>query len=246
MKIVVYTAAFGENYGFVPQKEELGVDYVCFTDDLSKVPKPWKGVKPNNLDMKSDSLRNRHIKILPHLYLEDYDFSVYIDSNYLIIGSMISAVKEMKGYKMGVFDHNQASDKRDCIYEEYKAILALGKKKNKFKDDPEIMKKQINFICKEGFPKNYGLIFAGVLLREHHDNNVVALMNQWWYMVSTMSKRDQLSFDYVRWKNNFKRYVFKGDLRKGNQYFYNLGTNRKNYWRKIIEFKLKKTLNIIK
>ncbi len=239
MRIVVYTAAFGNKFGFVPQKKQKGVDFVCFTDNLKKVPKPWKGILINNNNLKDNSLKNRHIKLLPHLYFKDYDYSIYIDSNYLVIGDLKKAVTEIGQHPMGIFDHNQASDKRDCVYDEYEAILALGTRKGKFKDVPTAMKKQIEFIKNEGYPKNNGLIFAGVLIRKHNEPKVIQVMEQWWSFVSTQSKRDQLSFDYVAWKNNFKPYVFKGDLRRNNEYFYNLGSNRKNYWKKLLQYKLK-------
>lgn len=243
MKIVVYTAAFGEKFGFVPQKKEKGIDYICYTDDLSKVPKSWQGVLMDDKEIKVNSLKNRCLKLLPHLHLKEYDFSVYIDSNFLIVGSIKKAIKEMEGYPMGVFDHNQASDKRDCVYDEYEAIVELGAKRGKYKDNPVVMKKQIDYIKSQGYPKNNGLVFAGVLLRKHNNKEVISLMEQWWEFVSTMSKRDQLSFDFLRWKNNFERYVFQGDLRKNNEYFYNLGRNRRNYWKKIFQYRLKTGFN---
>lgn len=160
MKIVVYTAAFGDKFGFVPQKKQPNIDYVCFTDQRRSVPKPWKKVLIDKSDFPNKTLDSRHKKILPHLFFKDYDYSVFMDSNFLIIGSIEKAIKEMEGYKMGIFDHNQASDKRDCVYDEFDAIIELGKKKNKFKDTPEVMKKQIDFIKSEGYPKNNGLIFS--------------------------------------------------------------------------------------
>ena len=41
-------------------------------------------------------------------------------------------------------------------------------------------------------------------------------MEDWWKIVSTQSKRDQLSFNYVAWKNNFVPTIINGDLRRGN------------------------------
>lgn len=241
IKIVVYSAAFGDRFGFIPQRKQKGIDFVCFTDNLKKVPRPWKGILMSDENL-TNTLKNRKVKLNPHLYFKDYDYSVYIDSNYLITGDMRKLVSEIGTHKMGIFDHNQATDKRDCVYEEHLAILELGNKKGVYKDDPEVMKAQIDFLKSENYPRNNGLIFAAALVRKHNDAEVIKLMEDWWTIVSTCSKRDQLSFDYVRWKNKFTPYVYKGALRKDNPYFYLIGSNRRNYWKKLLQFKLGKLL----
>ncbi len=244
-KIVVYTGAFGEGYGFVPQKKIEGVDFVCFTDSVKKVPYPWKPVELKD-EKLSNHLRNRHPKLLPHLYFKEYDISIYIDSNYLIVGDLNKLIHSLGDFKMGIFDHNQCDDKRDCVYDEHKAILKLGEERGTYKDAPEAMQKQIDLFTKEGYPRHNGLIFAAVLIRRHKDKQVIKVMEDWWEMVSTMSKRDQLSFNYVVWKNNFKPTIINGDLRKGNPYFYFLASARKSYTMKLLKYKLKKFFGIKK
>ncbi len=245
-KIVVYTGAFGDDYGFIPQKKIEGVDFFCFTDNVKKVQSPWKPleVKDKNL---TNHLRNRHAKLLPHLYFQNYDISIYIDSNYLIIGDILELLDSLgEDFKMGIFDHNQCDDSRDCVYEEHKAILKLGEETGVYKDNPEAMKKQIEFFKNEGYPEHNGLIFAAVLIRKHNDEQVIKVMEDWWGFVSTQSKRDQLSFNYVAWKNNFKPTIINGDLRRGNSYFYYLCDARKDYIPKLIKYKVKRFFGIKK
>jgi len=243
-KIVVYTSSFGKNHGVVPQKEIDGVDFICFTDEVSKVKGSWKPMLFKNSEVKNDHLKNRHSKLLPHLYFKEYEISIYIDNNYLIIGDLINLLDELKDFKMAIFDHNQSKDARDCVYDEYDAILELGKKKRNYKDDPIIMKKQLDFFIDQNYPKNNGLIFAAVLIRRHNDKQVISLMEDWWSMVSTKSKRDQLSFNYLAWKHNFIPNIINGDLRKGNPYFYYLAHARKNYTKKIILYKINRFFGI--
>ncbi|SNR15666.1 glycosyltransferase domain-containing protein [Tenacibaculum jejuense] len=245
-KIVVYTGAFGDDFGFIPQKEIEGVDFFCFTDNVEKVKFPWKPIELIS-DQKNGVLRNRHPKLLPHLYFQDYDISIYIDSNYLIIGDIKELLNSLgEDFKMGIFDHNQCEDKRDCVYDEYEAILELGKETGVYKDQPEVMKKQIDFFRSESYPENNGLIFAAVLIRKHNDPQVIKVMEDWWGFVSTKSKRDQLSFNYVAWKNNFVPTIINGDLRRGNPYFYFLCMARKNYIPKLIKYKIKRFFGIKK
>ncbi|WP_075340870.1 glycosyltransferase domain-containing protein [Tenacibaculum agarivorans] len=244
-KIVIYTGAFGENYGFIPQKKIDGVDFFCFTDDETKIVSPWKPMKLK-FDSNNEVLKNRHPKLLPHEYFKDYDISIYIDSNFLIIGNIHKLLDSLDDFKMATFDHSQSDDARNCIYKEYNAILELGKSRGVFKDDPDIMKKQIDSFKSEGYPENNGLIKGGLLIRKHNDSEVIKVMEDWWEMVSTRSKRDQLSFNYVAWKNNFTSKIIAGDLRRGNPYFYFLSAAQQNYSFKLLKYKVKRFFGIKK
>ena len=244
-KLVVYTGAFGDAYGFVPQKKIEGVDFLCFTDNIKKVKYPWKPIELK-ADQENEVLRNRHPKLLPHLYFQNYDVSIYIDSNFLIIGDLFSLINKLGNFKMATFDHTQTDDARNCIYEEYEAILEIGKQNGSYKDAPSIMKDQIDLLRKEGYPEKNGLIKGGVLIRKHNDAKVIKVMEDWWEMVSTRSKRDQLSFNYVAWKNNFKSAIIDGDVRRGNPYFYFLTSARKSYTMKLLKYKIKKFFGIKK
>jgi hypothetical protein len=86
---------------------------------------------------------------------------------------------------------------RKCIYDELSACLKFEK------DDPGIMKEQINLYREDGFPENYGLFENNIIYREHLDENVIKIMNGWWWWIKNYSRRDQLSLTYILWKNNF-------------------------------------------
>ena len=49
-------------------------------------------------------------------------------------------------------------------------------------------------------PQNYGLAETNILYR-NHSQNIINLMEEWWEMIKNYSKRDQLSFTYILWKN---------------------------------------------
>lgn len=55
----------------------------------------------------------------------------------------------------------------------------------------------------EGYPEHNGLIDSGILVRELKNQKVINLMETWWQEVLHGSKRDQLSFNYACWKNDF-------------------------------------------
>ena len=115
MKIVVYTSIFG-GYDVLHENQFKmnGVDYICFTDSDIK-SETWKVVK--STPIYNDSNRNaKKYKILPHRYLKDYDYSVWIDGNILVVSDIRDLVTQ---HKYQVFDHNQTRlDPRNCIYKE--------------------------------------------------------------------------------------------------------------------------------
>ncbi|PID70906.1 MAG: hypothetical protein CR985_02535 [Flavobacteriales bacterium] len=240
-KIIVYTAIFGKYSGLIKQPKYKNVEYICYTDQNLK-SNIWKIIKVKP-PVKNDATRsNRFYKLLPHRHLSNYDISVYIDGNILITKDITNLVFDiLKNNSFGCFDHNQnAADPRNCIYKEYEAILELGKVKKFYKDNPEVMRKQIERFRKEGYPENNGLITAPILIRKHNNKKLIEVMEAWWKIVKNESKRDQLSFNYVAWKLNFTDFkLIDGDVRHGNPWFYTI-SHRKNYSFKIFKLKFKK------
>mgnify|MGYP003617057160 FL=1 len=242
-KIVVYTAIFGDYSALIEQPKFENVDYVCFSDKPIE-SKSWKIIVVKDLPMGEDNTRNnRYYKILPHLQFADYEYSIYIDGNFLLKKNPQLLIDNFldDNYSMACFDHNQTTlDKRNCVYKEYEAILELGNKTGNFKDNLETMKNYIDFLKSENYPENYGLIKGSVLVRKHHDVALIKVMENWWYFVKNHSRRDQLSFNYVAWKNDFKYNTIPGDIRRKNKYVYYLGKHKKDFNFGLLKYKLKK------
>ena len=223
MKIAVYTSIFGGYDDLHENQLQMeGVDYICFTDrDIES--KTWEVVK--STPIYNDPNRNaKKYKVLPHRYLKDYDYSVWIDGNILVVDDIRDLVKN---HKYQVFDHNQTLlDPRDCIYKEYDAIMRLGKQNGgNYKDNPVLMYNQVKRYLDEGYPHNNGLATNPIIFRHHHDSEVIKVMEDWWTEIKYGSRRDQLSFDYVAWKNKFEYQFLEGDSRK-NKYFLQTGKHK--------------------
>ena len=144
--------------------------------------------------------------------------------------------KFLQNANAAFYDHNQQPlyDKRNCIYQEAQAIFNFGNinmKKNpkkgflNFKDNPKIIEKQIKKYHNEGYPSNNGLINGGVILRKHNENDCIKVMENWWEEIKYNSKRDQLSFNYVAWKNNFNFNYLEGHDR--TNYYFNFSKHTK-------------------
>jgi len=128
----------------------------------------------------------------------------------------------------------QVFDKRNCIYDEAQAILNFGKINSErtpergiknWKDNPKLITNQVNRYSLEGYPKNNGLATNPIIIRNHHNLDVIKNMEDWWLEIKHNSKRDQLSFNYIAWKNQFNFVYLKGDSRN-NEYFIQTGKHK--------------------
>ena len=215
-KIAVYTAITG-NYDelLTPNFVNTNFDYICFTDNKNLKSDFWEIRLIENLDL--DKVRKaRRYKVLPHVYLSDYDYSLWVDGGFKIVGNLEEFInKYAKNHKMMCIVHEQSNS----AYEEAdKCIL-------KKKDSEEVVNSQMKKYLAEGYLKNQGLIASGVLFRDHNDKNVIKLMNDWYAEIINYSKRDQLSFNYVSWKNDFeydKCYIYYWN----NEYFTHKGSHK--------------------
>lgn len=207
---LVYTSVFGNYDDVVKPKLPNDWDWKCFSEK-------------NSLSLYTDNTRNaKRFKVLPHRYLKEYEYSIFIDGNMYVVGDVDELIeKYLSDSNVAFFNHSENQlDPRDCIYDEYNAIIHLGNNdpNKKYKDDPNLMNEQVNRYYKEGYPPHNGLITGMVILRRHNEKDCVDVMEDWWTEIKYGSRRDQLSFNYVAWKNNLKFNYMDGDSRN-NLYF---------------------------
>lgn len=200
-KIAVYTVLFG-NYDKVkePVLIDEECDYYIITDQYVSEDSVWKKMDVCNFNKYIEGLtnneKNRFFKMYPFDLFPDYKYSIYVDTNVKIIGCLPDIINNINPIT-GIALHNHSH--RDCIYEESKACIILGKTNKKD------AKRQISKYRKEGFPKNYGMFECNVICRDHSNNICKVLMKKWWidYMDNN-TKRDQISLPYILWKNEIK------------------------------------------
>ncbi|HPS57710.1 MAG TPA: DUF616 domain-containing protein [Spirochaetota bacterium] len=211
-KVVVYTAISG-NYDELidPTYIDESFDYVCFSDSNQKYTGCWKII--NFPDSNLDEVRKaKEMKILPHKFFPEYEYSIWIDGTVDIIGDVSKLIKVYNLPKFLCFKHPS----RNCIYKEGVACILQAK------DNYNIISIQLNRYRAEGYPENNGLIDGCILIRRHNDEHVIKVMNDWWGEIINFSRRDQLSFNYVSWKNKFKILTIENENSRGNsQYFIN-------------------------
>lgn len=215
-KFVIYSVISG-NYDKIldPIYYDDSIDYYMFTD--SNIPKNsvWKKISFESIGIENLSPfdQTRYVKTHPHLFFQDYDYSMYIDGNVRITCDIkplfYTLIEEGKTIAL----HNHQC--RDCAYDEAKVIIASGRVKIL-----DIIK-QMKTYRKERFPKHYGLFEMNIILRKHNDPLLIQIMEEWWNQILNYAKRDQLSFTYVLWKLGLdKNYILSlGNNSRLNPYF---------------------------
>lgn len=196
-KIAIYTCIIGdydklrEPY-FVPNN----CDFYVITDASIDKNSNWKKIDPysNNCIDKSwnPTKINRYCKMHPCDFFEDYRYSIYLDGSYEIFTDLTEFVNDISEYGMAFFRHPD----RTCVYDEIKVCIKLKK------DKKEILLKQKEYLRNKGIKENYGLVAAGIIARDHHNDICKKVMSDWWVEYIKYSQRDQISLISALYDNS--------------------------------------------
>lgn len=211
-KKVIYTAIFGNYDDLIePLHKEANVDYICFTDNLDIKSKKWTVRYVDNYSNESYNMLNRRYKFFPNKFLPEYEQSLYIDGNIQLVNDDYAKLfdEALKCNDIAIPIHAE----RNCIYDEANACLKFKK------GEPEKIEKQMRFYKSVGYPENNGLLENNIIFRRHNDVNIVALMSEWFEILTIHSSRDQLSLCYLLWKNNINCKPLYWGPKKSNKFF---------------------------
>lgn len=204
-KIAIYTCITGgyesPTDGFNPID---GYEYILFSDVPIKT-KSWKNYLISyNVDTLSDVKKQRFIKTHPHVLLKDYDVVVWIDANTDINNKLYEYIEKYKNNQL-VFKKHPV---RDCIYDEIKEVVFLGKEKQ------EIGLKIYQNYQRMKFPAHYGLYETNIIISNPKDERVNTLYTKWWSEIFNNSHRDQLSLNYVIWRYKLSDFITVTDSKE--------------------------------
>lgn len=201
-KTAVYTALFGGyDQIYEPVIKDENCDYFIFTDQNISDISIWKKLELSDseqsiLEHLTNTEKNRYFKMLGYKKFNDYEYSIYLDANLEIYGVLANlTVYADNPFGLALYSHPA----RDCIYNEAKACVILGKATKK--DVETQMKIYQDF----GMPTHYGMCECNVIVRKIANKKCFFLMKEWWTEFEQNSvKRDQLIFPYILWKNQIK------------------------------------------
>ncbi|MDD5016802.1 MAG: DUF616 domain-containing protein [Eubacteriales bacterium] len=197
-RIAVYTCVMG---GYDDVAEPLHVpencDFYLISDRVPHHESVYTYINPNAYYQCADNNSvtiNRYFKIYPHLLFKDYEYSIYIDGNIRVISDPSRLIQKIGLTGIAMHRHYQ----RCCIYDEGEACIIYGK------ETRQKIKEQLDYYKEQGMPRQFGLYEANVIVRKHNETACINLMNGWWDQFCRFSKRDQLSFPYIVWKNGYQ------------------------------------------
>lgn len=210
-KVCIYTTLFGDIDDLLPILfPEDGIDYICFTDRQRSTP-GWEQIIVDP-GLETPNLCAKIFKILPHHYLREYDFSMFVDANTLFLGR----IREFVDFCLAngdflMWHHPYRSD----LYLESCAIIAHGR------HEPDPIIAQIKHYSEQGIERNTGLFEASFMWRRHGAASVRTLMEDWWQEIMTHSSRDQISLGYLTWRGPTRPMIMPSEIgtSRDNLYF---------------------------
>jgi len=170
----------------------------------------WE-VRDVDLHDGDDHRRAKRPKFMPELTFPDAEYSLWIDGNVALIHpyDIRRLIDEFLGEADICVARHHA---RTCLYQEARVC------RRRRLDSEPVIDRQTARYRREGFPAGYGLHELPVVLRRHTDA-VRAFDRLWWREMGDGSRRDQLSFDYVRWKTGVPVAEFPLPIQDNNGLF---------------------------
>jgi len=208
IKLVIYTSLFGDKeklgdplINLENNYTDLDISFVCFTDSSFHASNSWHIRIIEDHFLPSDKF-SRRVKTMPHIYFPDFKYSLFIDNT--VTFKRLPKLIDLSTDKKFLFKSFLHSGRKN-LFEELLAVNGLGY------DNTEVLLNQkehySNFI---NLANVAPLTTNTVILREHNHPNVIKLGEIWWEHILNFSKRDQLSFDFVRLLTNTDIEYFHG------------------------------------
>ena len=175
-----------------------GYDYYLLCDYVIPV-NSWKLLIPKFSDDPNlnDIKKQRMIKTHPHWIFPDYDITVWIDANTSVDDNLYKYIEKYKDKNITFKKHPD----RDCIYDELKEVVLWSK------ETQHHGQFLFNKYMKENYPKHNGLFETNIIISHPKNKSVQTIYDKWWEQIYKYSHRDQLSLNYILWKNKLNRFV---------------------------------------
>ena len=209
-KYVIYTAMVG-GYDEIMQPKVVDdrFDYILFSNDIQEKQIGVWQVRPISYHNEDNTRICRYVKTHPEELLSGYEFSVWMDSNVRIQTQFIYE-RTIELYRQGCQIASMNHLERNCIYDE--AFIV----QDYYLEYEFIILKWCHQLRKQNYPRDNGLFETNVVYRRNNES-IEKLDVLWWSCIDTYSRRDQLSFNYVLWKQGIScEYILPRDINTNN------------------------------
>jgi hypothetical protein len=186
-QLCVFTTLIGryEHLNEQPLAAQSCIPFICLTDDPDLKSESWE-IRQVSPVFGMDPIRSqRDFKLRPHLYLPDFDASLYVDNSVLITQPpecLFEGYFPASGFCLP--EHSF----RDSTLDEFLEVARLG-----FDDQSRIFEQLNHYMidCPEVLKeKPY---WTAIMLRDHRNPRVREMLEIWTAHVHRYSRRDQLS-----------------------------------------------------
>lgn len=224
-KKVIYTVITNKyDYLFPALVEQEGWDMVCFSDDAELKATGWTVMPlpplPELEGLEEDPVRAaRMVKILPHRFLQEYEYSLYIDGNRVLADKaevFTGDGSEPLLCLQGVVVDPYAGVDKLLAEDEKEDLLLISEKKPL----DETSRGVLNAACRRwrsGKLREYcGCPGTAMLGRRHNEEQVAAAMEVWAKEVLQGSELDEFALPYachvggIRWAENLNQMRVRG------------------------------------
>ena len=178
-----------------PKIKSSKLKHYCITDDINLKSDYWEMIYVDKLFPKDSHRSQRNLKIRPHLVFKNFEYSLYIDNTIILKDKtenfiqMIIKDKEIDNNQPNIFIPYHSF--RDDLFSEFNECANL-------KRDTKIrIYEQLNDYLEINYEfMKYKPYWAGLILRNHNNNELIKFSEIWFANVCRYSKRDQLSLIY--------------------------------------------------
>ena len=208
IKLVIYTTLLGDKEALgsplsdiQDTSTDLDISFVCFTDSHKLESETWE-LKSINMYLLSADKMCRQAKALPHEFFPEHQYSLWIDNIVKLKRLPTSAdLQTTNKFLFKLFVHSGRSN----LFEEACAIHGLG-----YETSETVLNQMEHYSKFVNLSAVSPLSTTTVIIREHHHPSVIEFGKTWWSQILNFSKRDQLSFDFVRTQLNTEIDYFPG------------------------------------
>ena len=197
--IAVYTAIFNGYDNLVPVSIVGDSDYICFSNCEIDVPHPWK-LRIVDMPHPDPRFASRYYFDQSTVVLPEYEYTIMHSGSSVLSVLPETLLSYLQSTDIAAFKHPS----RATVYQERDGIIQTGK------DTRDNTLEQVTRYLSEGF-SGFPLSACTLLIRRNTPA-IQKLEKFWWREVSNGSHRDQLSFDYARWKCGVEITYIPGDV----------------------------------
>lgn len=171
------------------------LSYMLYTDSVDEGYRGvWNQIKIDSAGVNlANSYLNRWYKFHPFELFPDKEYAIYVDGNVQIVSDLTGLYRVARESPVGIAMHRHAN--RSCLYKD-----ARWCEYNDRGNVPAICM-QVERYRKEGFPEDFGLCEATIIVFDLKSEMARTVVRHWWdEFCRAGGMRDQIVFPYVIWR----------------------------------------------